>query len=132
MSAGIWVTRPSPTVSNRVAAGGFGEADALLGDADDHAADDVDEHHQQPGDGIAADEFGGAVHGAEERGLILELLAPPARLLFVDQAGREVGVDRHLLARHGVEVEARRDFGDAPRAFGDHHEIDDHQDREHR
>ena len=50
---------------------------------------------------------------------------------LVDQAGREVGVDRHLLARHGVEVEARRDFGDAPRALGDDHEVHDHQDREH-
>jgi hypothetical protein len=36
-----------------------------------------------------------------------------AALLFVDYAGREVGVDRHLLARHGVEVEAGGDFHDA-------------------
>ena len=53
-----------------------------------------------------------------------------ARLL-VDQAGGEVGVDRHLLAGHGVEVEARRDFGDAARALGDDDEVHDHQDREH-
>ena len=58
------------------------------------------------------------------------LAAPAARLAFVDQAGGEIGVDRHLLARHGVEVEARGDFGDAARALGDDHEVDDHQDRE--
>ena len=44
--------------------------------------------------------------------------------------GGKIGVDRHLLARHGVEVEARRDFGDAARALGDDDEIHDHQDRE--
>jgi hypothetical protein len=47
---------------------------------------------------------------------------------FVDQAGGEIGVDRHLLAGHGVEVEARRDFGDAARALGDDDEVHDHQD----
>ena len=58
------------------------------------------------------------------------VLAALARLVLVDQAGGEVGVDRHLLAGHGVEVEARRDFGDAARALGDDDEVHDHQDRE--
>ncbi len=62
---------------------------------------------------------------------VLQRLSPPARVGLVDQAGGEVGVDRHLLARHGVEVEARRDLGDAAGALGDHHEIHDHQNREH-
>ena len=57
-------------------------------------------------------------------------LAAAARLLFVDQPGRQIGVDRHLLARHGVEVEARGDFGDAAGTLGDDHEIHDHQDGE--
>ena len=59
------------------------------------------------------------------------MLAARARVVLVDQPGREIGVDRHLLARHGVEVEARRDFGDAAGALGDDHEVHDHQDREH-
>jgi hypothetical protein len=50
--------------------------------------------------------------------------------VLVDQAGRQVGVDRHLLAGHGVEGEAGRDFGDAARALGDDDEVHDHQDRE--
>ena len=112
----------------RVGVGGIGEAQAFLHDADDHAADDVDDDDEQAGDGVAADEFGGAVHGAEEAGFVFQGLAPPPRFLFVDQAGGQVGVDRHLLAGHAVQVEARRDFGDAPRTLGDDDEIDDHQD----
>ena len=50
--------------------------------------------------------------------------------LFVDQAGREIGVDRHLLAGNGVEGEARADFGDTRRALGDDEEIDRDQDEE--
>ena len=50
--------------------------------------------------------------------------------VLVDQAGREIGVDRHLLAGHGIQSEAGRDLGDAARALGDHDEVDDHQDRE--
>ena len=46
-------------------------------------------------------------------------------------AGRQLGVDRHLLAGHGVEVKARGHFGDAAGALGDDDEIHDHQDREH-
>ena len=30
-------------------------------------------------------------------------LAPVARFVLVDQAGGEIGVDRHLLAGHGVQ-----------------------------
>ena len=114
----------------RVGARGLAEAEALLGDADDDAADDVDEDDQQARDRVAAHEFRGAVHGAEEAAFVLQRLAALLGGLLVDQAGGEIGVDRHLLARHGVEVEARRDFGDAARALGDDDEVHDHQDRE--
>ncbi len=114
----------------RVGARRVGERHALLRDADDHAADDVDEHDEQAGDGVAAHELGGAVHRAEESAFVLQRLAAPLRLGFVDQAGGKVGVDRHLLAGHGVEVEARRDFGDAAGALGDDDEVHDHQDDE--
>ena len=50
----------------RVGACSVGEAQSLLGDANHHAADDIDKHHQQARDGVAAHEFGGAVHGAEK------------------------------------------------------------------
>ena len=84
----------------------------------------------QAGDGVAAHEFRGAVHRAEEGAFLLQLAPPQLRLLVVDHAGREVGVDRHLLAGDGVEGEARADFGDTRRALGDDDEIDDDQDHE--
>ena len=86
---------------------------------------------QQAGDRVAADELGGAVHGAEEAALLLQLAAAASGGGLVDQAGREVGVDRHLLAGHGVQGEAGGDFGDAAGALGDDDEVHDHQDREH-
>jgi hypothetical protein len=54
-----------------------------------------------------------------------------ARGLLVDQARGQIGVDRHLLAGHGVQMKARRDLGDAARTLGDHHEVHDDEDREH-
>ena len=110
--------------------GGIAEAHALLRHADDDAADNVDADDQQAGDRIAAHEFAGAVHGAEEIGFRFDRLAAGLGFLLVDQAGRQVGVDRHLLAGHGVQAEARRHFGDAARTFGDDDEIDDDQDGE--
>ena len=110
--------------------GGFGKSQALLHDTDHHAADDVDHHHEQAGYGVAPNEFRGAVHGAEEAGFVFQGFAPPPRVLLVDEAGGKVGINRHLLARHGIEVEARGHFRDAPRTLGDDHEIHDHQDGE--
>ena len=109
---------------------GFHEAHVILGDTDDDAADDIDEGDHQTGDGVTADELGCTIHGTEERAFVLQVLAPGAGLVFVDQARREVGVDRHLLAGHGVQREARGDFRDAPRTLGDDDEVHDHQDRE--
>ena len=94
------------------------------------AANDVDEQDQDAGDGVAAHELAGTVHGAEEVGFLGHFLAPLAGLGFADQAGVEVGVDRHLLARHRVKREARGDFGDPAGAFGDHNEVDDGQNHE--
>ena len=54
-----------------------------------------------------------------------------ARLLFVDQTRREIGVDCHLLARHRVQCESCRNFSDTCRASGNNDEVHDHQDREH-
>ena len=51
--------------------------------------------------------------------------------LLVDQPRVQVGVDGHLLAGHRVQGEARRHLGDASRALGDDHELDDDEDHEH-
>ncbi len=102
----------------------------VLDHADDQAADDVDAGDDQAGHGVAAHKLGGAVHGAEEGRFLLQLLAPLAGLVLVDQPRRQIGVDGHLLAGHGVQGEAGGHLGDATRTLGDHHEVHDHQDGE--
>lgn len=103
----------------------------MLEDTDRHAADQVDKQNQQAGNGVAAHELAGAVHGAVELGLLGHFRAAGLGLVLVDQAGVEVGVDRHLLAGHGVEGKTRAHLGNPPSTLGHHHEVDDHQDREH-
>ena len=76
-------------------------------------------------------ELGCAVHRPVEIGLAGDLLASPARLVLVDQARVQIGVDRHLLAGHGIQGKAGGHLGHTPRALGDHHEVDDDQDQEH-
>ena len=83
-----------------------------------------------PGDGVAADELAGAVHGAEEVGLLRDLPAAALGFLLVDHAGVQVGVDGHLLAGHSVEGEPGGHFADARGALGDDDELDQDDDRE--
>ncbi len=102
----------------------------MLPNADDQAADEIDEQNQDCGNGIAAHEFAGAVHGAEEIGFMRDLPATLRGVFLVYQAGIEIGIDRHLLAGHAVQREPGGDFGDAARALGDDDKIDDDQNRE--
>ena len=46
-----------------------------LDHADEQPADDVDQRDHDAGDGVAADELAGTVHGPEEVGLLGDLLA---------------------------------------------------------
>ena len=103
----------------------------VLHDADEEAAEDVDHQDDDAGNGVTAHELGGTVHRTIEVRLLGDLLAPALGLLFVDEAGVEIGVDRHLLAGHRIQGEARRHFRDTPRTLGDHHEVDDGEDHEH-
>ena len=74
---------------------------------------DVDDDDDERRDDVALHELHRAVHRAVELALALEQAPPPPRLVAVDRAGAELGVDRHLLAGHRVEREARADLGDA-------------------
>ena len=98
------------------------------GHADDEPADDIDKHNNDAGDGVAANEFRGAVHGPVKIRLARYFLAALPRLVLGDEPGIEVGVDRHLFAGHGIEGEPRGHFGNAALAFGDDHELDDDED----
>ena len=106
------------------------ERHVLLQDPDREAADQVDEHDHDGGDRVALHELRRTVHRAVEVGLVGDLLAAALGLGLVDQAGVEVGVDRHLLAGHRVEGEAGRDLGDAAGTVRDHDELDHDQDEE--
>ena len=103
-SAGICATRPSPTVSSEYVWTASAERHAVLRHTDRQTADQVDEHDDQAGDGIALDELHRAVHGAVEMALALQHPAQAPRLGLGDVAGAQVAVDAHLLAGHGVEA----------------------------
>ena len=113
-----------------VALCGLGGGEAVGDHAEHEAGADVDAEDQQRGNRIALHELAGAVHRAVEIGLGGDFLAAGLGFIGLDQAGREIGVDRHLLAGQGIQREAGGDFRDAARALGDHHQVDDHQDRE--
>src|SRR5262249_42667547 len=98
--------------------------------AEDDAADQVNGGDDQAGDGVAANELAGAVHGAVELGLAHQVFAAATGLRFVDHARVQLGVDGHLFAGHGVEGESGCHFGNAAGAFGNDHELDDDQDEE--
>jgi len=93
-------------------------------------ADDHDQHDQNAGDGIAAHELAGTIHRAEEIRLLGDDRAACSGFILADESGVEIGVDRHLLAGHGVQRETRTDFGNPSGTLGDHHEIDNDQDDE--
>ena len=86
-------------------------------------AENVNQRDDQGADGVAADELAGAVHRAVEAAFLGQFGAAFAGSGFIDGAGRKVRVDRHLLAWHRVEVEARGDFRDAAGSLGDDDEI---------
>ena len=83
----------------------------------------IDRENDEPGDRVAADELRCAVHRAEKCTFLLELAPARLRHLLINEAGREVRVDRHLLAGNGVEGETRPDLGDARCALGDNQEV---------
>ncbi len=98
--------------------------------AEHQPAEDVDHQDHHAGDGVALHEFRGAVHRAVKIGFGRDFLAAQLGFVRGEQAGVEIGVDRHLLAGHRIERETRRDFGNAASALGDHDEVDHHQDTE--
>ncbi len=115
----------------RVGLGRVAGAHVVLHHADDQAADDVDQRDHDAGHGVALDVFRGAVHRAVEFGFLRHFGTALARFRLGDHAGVQVGVDRHLLARHRVQREARADFGDPARTLGDDGEVDDGENDEH-
>src|SRR5690606_26423037 len=114
----------------RIDFGRLTEGKTMLTHTNNQTADDVDDHHQQPSDGVAPYKLAGAIHGPIELGFLSDFLTAAASFVFTNEAGIEVGVDGHLLAGHGIQCEACAHFGDSPRTLGDHHKVDDDKDDE--
>jgi hypothetical protein len=90
MKEGNWLVRPSPIVSLVKTSASASRVPASLDHADGEAARDVDGGDDDAGDGVAADELGGTVHGAEEVGFLGDLARAAAGFGLVDDAGVEV------------------------------------------
>ena len=130
-SAGICAARPSPTVSSEKCGSASPNDMCCWHDADAMPPSRLIDDDQHAGHRVALDELRGAVHRAVEVGLARRSPRGAARASSLgDQAGVQVGVDRHLLAGHRVEGEARGDLGDAPGAVRDHDELDHDEDQE--
>jgi hypothetical protein len=112
---------------------GFGrrrQVETVLHHADDQPGNDVDEGDQHGRQRVALGEADGAVHGTVEVGLAPDASAPLAGFLLVDDAGVQIGVDRHLPSGHGLQGEPGRDFRDTDRAVVDDEELDRDQHQE--
>lgn len=100
----------------------------------DHAkaetGNDINAKDQQGGNRIALHELAGAVHRAVKIGLGRNFAAPGFRFFCRHQARGKIGIDRHLLARQGIQRKPGGNFRNAARALGHDHQIDDHQDHE--
>ena len=128
--AGTWLTSPSPIVSFVNSAPASAKLMPSFPHANDQSADDVDERDDDARNRVAAHELAGTVHRSVEVGLVRDLVAATLGFLLVDHAGVQIGIDRHLTTRHAVQREACRHFADPRGAFGDHHELNDHDDDE--
>ena len=102
----------------------------FLHDADEDAAHDVDRRDEEAGDRVALHELGRAVHRAVEVRLSRDLQSATTSFLLVDEAGAQIGVDRHLLAGHGVQGESRGHLRHASRALGNDDEVDADENQE--
>ena len=67
---------------------------------------------------------GRAVHCAVKLRLASDGLPASARGNFIDKAGIQIGIDRHLLSRERVQREARGDFRGAHGTVTNHQKLD--------
>ena len=106
------------------------KAHAVAADAYGNAANQIDRRDDQTSNGIAAHKFRSTVHGAVKTSFRFQFLAPRTGLRFINQPGGQIRINRHLLARHGIQAEARGNFSNSPAALGNDNKIDNQQDEE--
>ena len=103
------------------------EVHVVLDHAHVEAAGNVDQCNHNAGNGIAANELAGTIHGPVEVGLLSHLFPPRLRLFLRNQTGVHVRVDGHLLSRHSIECESGGHFANTRGTFGNHQELNGDQ-----
>ncbi len=106
------------------------DVEAMLQNADQQTGNNIDAGDKDSGHGVALRKAARSVHSAEKFGLGCQFFTAAARLAFVDQAGVQIGIDRHLFAGQRIESESGRDFRNADRAVVDHNILDRDQNKE--
>ena len=81
--AGTWRHETVADRERGIDLGGTTQIHAVLEDADRQSRQDVDDRDHNAGDGVAADELAGTVHGPVEVGLFGDLFAAAAGLVLV-------------------------------------------------
>src|SRR5690625_7114661 len=79
----------------------------VLSQSYNQPAHHINHHNQQPCDGIATHKLAGPIHGPIKLGLLRDRLPTLSRLLFANQTCIQIGIDSHLLARHGDRKSTR-------------------------
>ena len=114
-----------------VAVSGLADAEVVLQHAHHQATQNIDDQNQNAGHSVAAHKLGCTVHGAKKVGFFCNFGAAAFGFFVVNSAGAQVGVHRHLFARHGIQGKACRNFGNPLGAFGHHNKVNNHQNGKH-
>ncbi len=130
--AGTCDTRPSPIVERGINFGRAAQVHAVLEHADAQSRQNVDDRDHDAGDGVAADELAGTVHGPVEVGLFGDLFAAAAGLfLVISPAFRSASI---AICLPGMPSKANRAATSLMRrgTLGDDQKLNRDQDREDR
>ena len=90
--------------------GSLAERHIIFGHANDEAANNIDAENEQAGNRVTFHEFRGTIHGAVEIGFTRDFFAATLGFFRSEQSGIEFSINRHLLAGHRIQGEARGNF----------------------
>ena len=99
--------------------------------ADGDAAQQVHQHDDDARNGVAFDEFHGAVHGTIELAFLDECVAANHGIGLCDQPCAHVCVNAHLLAGQRIQREAGTYLCHSLCTLGDHDELNNGDDQKH-
>ena len=114
-----------------VTIGSFAGRQPVLRHTNGKTANDVDDQNQNTSNSVTTHKLASTVHGAKKAGFFLHFHATAFGFCLIDQACIQIGIDGHLLTRHGIQGETCRHLSNTLRTFGNHHKVDHHQDGKH-